>query len=328
MALPFRLGRTAAAVRRRLRRRPQLRPAVRVRQLRAFALRQHLVQPRQRARSAGPVAAHDAEPGRVRPCRRPQHGHPRDTLARLARPHGVRRRPASGPTGGGVSGHFNLLDYATRVAVRSRGWLSNLPHDRCDELLREAQALRLLAGQRLFASGERAEGVWLCATGYVRLSRASGGRRRTLAYASEGDVVGAPGFFLGTQECDADVHADATLLFLGRAQLQRRLTEWPALSQAMLTVLAQQVRGLGEEVCDARYLPLDALMAKRLAELWLQHGQTIRPGAPANRIKLAMAQAELGELIGYSRQHVNASLKRLERQGLIAVTACGIVVHD
>ena len=227
-----------------------------------------------------------------------------------------------------MSGHFNLLDYATRVAVRSRGWLSNLPHDRCDELLREAQALRLVAGQRLFASGERAEGVWLCATGYVRLSRASGGRRRTLAYASEGDVVGAPGFFLGTQECDADVHADATLLFLGRAQLQRRLTEWPALSQAMLTVLAQQVRGLGEDVCDARYLPLDTLMAKRLAELWLQHGQTIRPGGPANRIKLAMAQAELGELIGYSRQHVNASLKRLERQGLIAVTACGIVVHD
>jgi CRP/FNR family cyclic AMP-dependent transcriptional regulator len=227
-----------------------------------------------------------------------------------------------------VKSHFNLLDYATRVAVRSRGWLSNLPSDLCDALLRETVVIRLQAGHRLFASGDRAEGIWLCASGFVRLSRESSGRRRTLAYAYQGDAVGASGFFLGTQECDADVHSHATLLFLGRTDLQRRLNEWPQLSQAMLTVLAHQVKCLGEEVCDARYLPLDALMAKRLADLWSQHGQPLHPGGPANRIKLAMAQSELGELIGYSRQHVNASLKRLERRGLIAVTACGIVVHD
>jgi len=227
-----------------------------------------------------------------------------------------------------VKGPVNLLDYATRAAVRSRGWLSDLSPTLCDELLRDAVAIRLQAGHRLFASGDRAEGLWLCASGFVRLSRESSGRRRTLAYAHEGDVVGAPGFFLHAQECDADVHRDATLLFLGRTELQRRLNQWPQLSQALLSVLAQQVRHLGEEVCDARYLPLDALMAKRLACLWSQHGQALHPGGPANRIKLAMAQSELGELIGYSRQHVNASLKRLERRGLIAVTACGIVVHD
>jgi CRP/FNR family cyclic AMP-dependent transcriptional regulator len=221
-----------------------------------------------------------------------------------------------------------LLDYATRVAVQSRGWLSNLPPSLCDELLRVAVVVRLPAGHRLFASGDRAEGLWLCASGYLRLSRASGGRRRTLAYAAEGDLVGAPGFFLGTQECDAHVHSDVTLLFLGRTDMQCGLNQWPQLSQAMLTVLARQVRCLGEDVCDARYLPLDALMAKRLAELWRQHGQAIHFAGPAKRIKLAMAQSELGELIGYSRQHVNASLKRLERRGLIAVTTCGIVVRD
>ncbi len=227
-----------------------------------------------------------------------------------------------------MTGHFNLLDYSTRVAVRSRGWLSSLPTEMCERLLRETVALRSPARHRLFASGDPSEGLWICASGFVRLSRESSGRRRTLAYASQGDVVGAPGFFLGTQECDADVHHDAILLFLGRTALQRRLNEWPGLSQAMLTELARQVSSLGEEVCDARYLPLDALMAKRLAELWSQHGQPMLAGGPAKCIKLAMAQAELGELIGYSRQHVNASLKRLERRGLIEVTACGIVVHD
>jgi hypothetical protein len=62
-----------------------------------------------------------------------------------------------------VTVHFNLLNYATRVAVRSRGWLSNQPPGLCDELLREAVVIRLQAGHRLFASGDRAEGLWLCA---------------------------------------------------------------------------------------------------------------------------------------------------------------------
>lgn len=223
----------------------------------------------------------------------------------------------------------NLLDYAARAAARGSGLLASLPPRVGDEVLRNAAARRVRAGHRIYSAGDPADALWICATGVVRLSRASdAGRRRTLAYVTEGGWFGVAGFFTGIQDCEADAHTDLTMLFLPRADVQRRLDATPELCQALLLLVARQVRWLGEALADARSLPLDALMAKTLVALLEEHGRPLRTGGPANRLELPLAQSELGELIGYSRQHVNASLKRLERRGLIAQTAREIVVGD
>ena len=225
--------------------------------------------------------------------------------------------------------HTNLLDYAARAAARGSGLLASLPPRVGDEVLRNAVARRVKADHRIYSAGELADALWICATGVVRLSRASGtGRRRTLAYVREGGWFGVAGFFTEAQDCDADAHTDLTMLVLPRADVQRRLDASPELCQALLLQLARQVAGLGEALADARSLPLDALMAKTLVALLEEHGRPLRKGSPANRLELPLAQSELGELIGYSRQHVNASLKRLERRGWIAQQARSIVVHD
>ena len=91
LVLPLRLGRAAGAVQRDLRRGARLRPAVRVRQLRAFAVRQHLVHDGQRARPAGAVRRDDAQHRRVRPQRRSEQRQPRRHLAGVAGDAGVRR---------------------------------------------------------------------------------------------------------------------------------------------------------------------------------------------------------------------------------------------
>lgn len=223
----------------------------------------------------------------------------------------------------------NLLDYAARAAARGSGVLASLAPRVGDEVLRNAIARRVKAGHRICSTGEPADALWICATGVVRLSRASGtGRRRTLAYVTEGGWFGVAGFFTGTQDCDADAHTDLTMLALPRVDIQRRLDASPELCQALLLLMARQASWLGEALADARSLPLDALMAKNLAALLEDHGRPLRKGDPARRLDLPLAQSELGELIGYSRQHVNASLKRLERRGLIAQTAREIIVGD
>jgi CRP-like cAMP-binding protein len=223
----------------------------------------------------------------------------------------------------------NLLDYAARAAARGSGLLASLSPRVGDEVLRNAIARRVKAGHRIYSAGEPADALWICATGVVRLSRASGtGRRRTLAYVTEGGWFGVAGFCTGAQDCDADAHTDLTMLSVPRADVQRRLDANPELCQALLLLMASQVAGLGEALADARSLPLDALMAKTLVALLEEHGRPLRKGSPANRLELPLAQSELGELIGYSRQHVNASLKRLERRGWIAQQARSIVVHD
>lgn len=223
----------------------------------------------------------------------------------------------------------NLLDYAARAAARGSGLLSTLPSRVGDEVLRNAVARRVRAGHRIYPAGDPADGLWICATGVVCLSRASStGRRRTLAYVTEGGWFGVAGFFTGIQDCEADAHTDLSMLFLPRADVQRRLDATPELCQALLLQVARQVRWLGEALADARSLPLDALMAKTLVALLEEHGRPLREGSAATRLDLPLPQSGLGELIGYSRQHVNASLKRLERRGWIAQQDRSIVVHD
>jgi CRP/FNR family transcriptional regulator, cyclic AMP receptor protein len=46
------------------------------------------------------------------------------------------------------------------------------------------------------------------------------------------------------------------------------------------------------------------------------------------RISLQLAQEELAQLLGASRQRVNQELKHMERDGVIRIEAAGLVVRD
>jgi DNA-binding GntR family transcriptional regulator len=46
------------------------------------------------------------------------------------------------------------------------------------------------------------------------------------------------------------------------------------------------------------------------------------------RIGLQLAQEELAQLLGASRQRVNQELKSMEREGIIRVEQTGLIVRD
>ena len=222
-----------------------------------------------------------------------------------------------------------VSEYAARAAVVGSGVLSTLPPALAHRVLAGAVVRHAAPGERIFTAGEPAEALWICACGAVRLSRAAGnGRRRTLRYVGEGGWFDPAGFFLGLQQCDADAQTYATFLVLQRAEVQRVLEASPEFALCLLQDLAEQVGSLGAALADASALPLDALLAKSLAGLLRQHGRPLDPQGEATRVGLPLTQTELGELIGYSRQHVNAALKRLERRGVVSLGTRTIVVDD
>jgi CRP/FNR family transcriptional regulator, cyclic AMP receptor protein len=232
------------------------------------------------------------------------------------------------PEAAHASGHVDVLQYAARFAVRAQGPLAALPAGLAEELLRRAQVRCARAGEQVLMQGAPALSLGFCAAGVVRLSRASAtGRRRTLAYVGEGGCFGLAGVFLGANECDAHACTDVTVVQVARTDLLALLQASPTLARCLLGELSTQVAELGHGLADARSLPLDAALAKELLVLMQQHGGA--PGANGSvRIELPLVQSELGELIGYSRQHVNAALQRLQGRGLIEFSLAGVVVRD
>ena len=74
--------------------------------------------------------------------------------------------------------------------------------------------------------------------------------------------------------------------------------------------------------------PLRARLAKQLLHLVRSYGISSLSHGNEMRIGLQLAQEELAQLLGASRQRVNQELKALEREEIIRIEPGGLVVRD
>jgi CRP/FNR family cyclic AMP-dependent transcriptional regulator len=86
------------------------------------------------------------------------------------------------------------------------------------------------------------------------------------------------------------------------------------LYEAMLRLHARRIRQLFGLVEDLNTLPLRARLAKQLMHLVRSYGVPACPTGSEMRIGLQLAQEELAQLLGASRQRVNQELKSMERE--------------
>jgi CRP-like cAMP-binding protein len=96
----------------------------------------------------------------------------------------------------------------------------------------------------------------------------------------------------------------------------------------MLRLHARRIRQLYGLVEDLNTLPLRSRLAKQLNHLLRSYGTPSLSDAKAIRISLQLAQEELAQLLGASRQRVNQELKQMERENIIRIEPGGLVVLD
>jgi CRP-like cAMP-binding protein len=100
------------------------------------------------------------------------------------------------------------------------------------------------------------------------------------------------------------------------------------LYEALLRLHARRIRQLYGLVEDLNTLPLRARLAKQLLHLVRSYGVPSLSDASEVRIGLQLAQEELAQLLGASRQRVNQELKSMERDGAIRIEQAGLVIRD
>ncbi|NBS08570.1 MAG: helix-turn-helix domain-containing protein, partial [Betaproteobacteria bacterium] len=91
---------------------------------------------------------------------------------------------------------------------------------------------------------------------------------------------------------------------------------------------ARRIRQLFGLVEDLNTLPLRARLAKQLLHLVRSYGVPCLQHDGEIRIGLHLAQEELAQLLGASRQRVNQELKTMERELAIRIEAGGLVVRN
>lgn len=106
------------------------------------------------------------------------------------------------------------------------------------------------------------------------------------------------------------------------------LSQHTELYEAMLRLHARRIRQLYGLVEDLNTLPLRARLAKQLLHLVRSYGVADLSNSKELRISLHLAQEELAQLLGASRQRVNQELKAMEREGSIRIEPGGLIIRS
>lgn len=209
--------------------------------------------------------------------------------------------------------------------IDNGAWFSKLSQTLQRAILSRALVRRLADGNPLASRGTPAEEWCGVARGAVRVSSTSlSGKQVTLTYVEPGTWFGDIALFDGLPRThDADAHGATTLLAVRKADFKQLLSQHVELYDALLRLNCRRLRLMFDQFEDLNTRPLQARLAKQVLLLAKSYG--IEQGEEI-RIGLALAQEDLAQLLGASRQRVNQELKGFEREGAVRVEPARLVV--
>ncbi len=218
-----------------------------------------------------------------------------------------------------------VLTLAERQHIESGPWFSKLSPALQQAIFARAVVRRLKDGVQLGSRGQPAE-MWCgVAGGAVRISSVSlSGKQITMSYMEPGTWFGDISLFDGLPHThDANAHGDTTLLCVRKPDFKDLLEQFPELPLALLRLNCRRLRLMFDVIEDLNTKPLAARLAKQVLLLAKSYG--IEQGEEI-RIGLQLAQEDLAQLLGASRQRVNQELKGFEREGAVRIEPTRLVV--
>jgi CRP/FNR family cyclic AMP-dependent transcriptional regulator len=218
-----------------------------------------------------------------------------------------------------------LLTAAEQRSIDAGPWFSKLSPALRGAILACAQVRRLPDGAALTHRGAPPDEWCGVARGAVRVGTVSlSGKQVTLTYAEPGTWVGDISLFDGLPHThDAHAHGETTLLVVRKADFKALLARHVELYEALLRLQCRRLRLMFDAFEDLNTRPLAARLARQILLLARSYG--IQQGDEV-RIGLQLAQEDLAQLLGASRQRVNQELKGFERDGALRVEPTRLVL--
>ena len=217
------------------------------------------------------------------------------------------------------------LTIAERQNIDNGSWFAKLSPALRQDILERSHVRRLRDGELLTTRGAPAEEWCGVAAGAVRVSSVSlAGKQVSLTYVEPGTWFGDIALFDGLPRThDANAHGETTLLVVRKPDFKAILAQHVELYDALLRLNCRRLRLMFDVVEDLNTRPLAARLAKQILLLARSYG--INQGEEI-RIGLQLAQEDLAQLLGASRQRVNQELKGFERDGAVRIEPTRLVV--
>lgn len=186
---------------------------------------------------------------------------------------------------------------------------------------------RIAAGELLFSEGDACKGLYVIASGGLRIFKSSpGGREQVLAVEGPGgSVAELPVFDGGPYPASVSAVEDSQILFISREDFRRFCLERPEVALKMLAVVGARLRRLVGIIEELSF----ATVRQRLVSVLVRTAQSL--GIHTERgieFQLPGTHQELAHQMGTVRELVSRNLMRLQAEGLLRVDGHSITVLD
>jgi len=182
-------------------------------------------------------------------------------------------------------------------------------------------------GEVLFSEGEPCAGLYLIASGRVRIYKVSAsGREQVLAVEGPGgSIAELPVFDGGNYPASAAAVETTNLLFIARKDFRAACLEHPEVALKVLQVVGARLRRLVGIIEELSFTTVRHRLISWLLRRARMEGQASERGVV---ISLEATHQELASQIGTVRELVSRNIARLQAQGFISVNGHEVTILD
>ena len=203
------------------------------------------------------------------------------------------------------------LRLVDRLAIISRHtFFASISGDVQRKLAERAKQKRYDAGATIFSKGDPGSALYFVCEGTVQLSaRSQDGKDAVFNLAKEGDFFGEIALLDGRpRTADASALTSCELILIERRDFIPIVEQYPDLMWRLIQLLCVRLRRTSEQVEDLMFVDLAGRLARTLLDL-SSHSKT--PG------KIYVAQSQVAQIAGLSREMTNKQLRRWEKDQII-----------
>jgi CRP/FNR family transcriptional regulator, cyclic AMP receptor protein len=183
------------------------------------------------------------------------------------------------------------------------------------------------ASSVLYRQGEKPEGLYILFSGRVKItSLVSGERTALLKIAEPSEILGMAAMFASRSHiATAQIMSNSRVGLLRHEEILSAMRRHPDFAAAIVRFLASECIETNRETL---FLRVPCSSSQRVAAALLRIADENRCSASPNALSIAYTHAELGQLIGASRETVTRIVKTFQRKGIVETKKSAITVAD
>jgi CRP/FNR family transcriptional regulator, cyclic AMP receptor protein len=219
------------------------------------------------------------------------------------------------------------MSESVEAVLRKTPLFANLTEAEMRALRARVSTRRLHSGELLFNEGDACTGLFLVASGKIRIFKIStAGREQVLAVEGPGSSFAEiPVFDGGNYPASASALEETEVLFISRKDFQNFCREHPEVALKVIAVVGSRLRRLVGIIEDLSFTTVRQRLIALILRLAQTGGSASKEGV---RVELSMSHQDLAAELGTVRELISRNLSRLQAEGFLEVEGRKIVVKD